>query len=365
MIKDRDQKQRALRLAVANRWFPQLEVDVHSDKSIERNTDLVTDLDVFASIPDVFRGFRSIVFDCKTKAKESPVNRALWLAGTLKRLNAEQGICVLKKDRLSLDHCLMAGRLNVILLREDEFELYATTTCSAYLFEKPGHTADMALWETLFALPSRFSSLDPCLRFLRCGYWMIEDAPEACRKTLAHLKEYHAEFDPAKPEHVVLFMEYCAVFARSLALVVSNLFKLYLQPKEQNTLSEALLVMLYGGREAYEHRNELFRLVMAKKPDQAPPDLALPEWNRFLQLVRQLLDAPNESQRVPLILREVGFSMLARDANQTFARILCSESPQGARFAVLVTDYLSRAAGLPAEFTKVSDAALLPLQPTK
>src|SRR5207247_957598 len=98
MIQDRDQKHGALKLSVANRWFPQLEVVVQPTRSVQETAVSVTDLDVFSSMPDQFRGFRTVVFDCKTKARESPVNRALWLRGVIDRLDADHGICVLKKD---------------------------------------------------------------------------------------------------------------------------------------------------------------------------------------------------------------------------------------------------------------------------
>jgi hypothetical protein len=364
MMKDRDQKQKALRFSVANRWFPQLEVDVQPGRALQEKSALVTDLDVLSSIPDEFKGFRSVVFDCKTKAKESPVNRALWLAGVLQRINADQGFCILKKEGIELDHCLMATRLNVVLLAEDEFDLYANLTCQRYA-SPLGNVSDMVVWEQLFDIPLRFPKLDPALRFIRSSFWMIDDSAEACRKTLACLKSMRAELDPAKPEHIALFFEFCAIFARSLAVVVCQLFKAYLLPANQADLANALLVMLYGGREAYEHRNELFKLVKAKTPDLKPPDLSLPEWERFLQLVRQCLDAPFELQRSPLILREVGFSALRGDAARVFAKALCSESPQGARFALLIPSYLGKAVMLPPEFTKIADAILLPLIPVK
>src|SRR5690606_8495706 len=101
-----------------------------------------------------------------------------------------------------------------------------------------------------------------------------------------------------------------------------------------------LLMMLYGGREAYHYRNEWFKYIRSEKQGQNLPDLSLPEWERFLQLARQLLDAPIEVQRVPLILREVAFSVLQDDRNFSFAKTLCSETHQGARFAVLIANYM-------------------------
>lgn len=127
---------------------------------IEREGPLETDLDVFSSIPDQFKGFRSVVFDCKTKGKESPVNRALWLAGVLERLKADQGFCILKKEQIQLDHCLMATRLNVVLLTEDEFDVYARLTCPGY-DGALGSIAKIDIWDQVFAIPSRFPKLEP------------------------------------------------------------------------------------------------------------------------------------------------------------------------------------------------------------
>lgn len=363
MMKDRDQKLSALRMSIANRWFPQLEIDVHTMKPVKDR--LVTDLDVFASIPDVFRGFRTVIVDCRTKAKESPVNRALWLRGVLDRCQADQGICILKKGTIELDHRLLANRLCVILLTEDELDLYVQATTNGkemYL----GQTADIANWERFLEIPNRFSRLAEGIQFIRSGYWMIEDAAESCRKLLASLRRLCSELDPKREEHLAVFLDFSSLFARSLAIVVCNLFKAYLHPRAQSDLSEALLMLLYGGREAYEHRNELYKRVLSKEGPQLWSDnLSLPEWDRFLQLVRQLLDAPAEVQKVPLILREIGFSLLNGDASYDFARILCSESPQAAKFALLIPNYLFRAAKLPPEFGKIVDDVVLGLQPIK
>lgn len=260
----------------------------------------------------------------------------------------------------------MANRLRVILLAENEFDLFANTTTKNYGSDL-GHTGDIDVWDQFFAIPTRFPKLLDGMKFIRSVYWMIDDAAEACRKTLANLRNLHAEFDPVRPEHVALFIDFCALFAHSLAIVVCKIFKAYLHPANQSDLSDALLIMLYGGREAYQNRNEMFKLVKkGNNPEQEPPDLSLPEWEKFLQLTRQLLDAPVEAQRAPLILlREVAFASLRGDTELAFARNLCYESPQGARFALLIPNYLCRAAKLPVEFEKLTDKFLLPLQPIK
>jgi hypothetical protein len=365
MIKDRDQKGKALQFCLTYRWFPQLELEVAAGAGLASKTAAVTDLDVFASIPDQFVGYRSVVFDCKTKAKESAVNRALWLMGVMERMDADQGFCILKKGGpIHMDHRLMAGKRGVVLLSEDEFDLYAKTV-QGPTPTSSSHIGQLDSWDRFNDIRNRFPTLSGGVLYARTAYWMIEDATEACRKTLAMLRSLSAELDPAQTSHAALFMDLCALFSRSFALVVCQLFKAYLHPASSSDLSEALLVMLYGGREAYEHRNELYKMVKARGSDTTVPDLSLPEWDRFLRLARQLLDAPVAVQNIPLILREVGFAMLNGDNTFTFAKALCAESPQAARFCVLVTDYLSKAARLPPEFGKLSDNALIGLQPVK
>jgi hypothetical protein len=360
-MKDKDQKAKALRYCVSKRWFPQLEVDVHAPHAVAKKTALMTDLDVLAAVPDDFTGFRQVVFDCKTLNRESPVNRSLWLRGVLDRMNADHGICILKKNSIEADHKLVATRLGVVLLAEDEFDIYAEATSAQYR-DTTGHTANMDAWDRFFAIKDRSPALEPAIQFVRSGYWMQSEPGEACRKTVGALHEVRAELDPAKPEHLALAADFAALFGRTLALLTSYLFRAYLHPKNKQDLEEAVKVLLYGGRDAYEHRNQLYRLLRERTgSSHGSTDLALPEWPRFVQLVRQLLDAPIEAAKTPLILREIAFSRLLGSTDLEFARTLCKESPQAGRFAVLILSYLIKSARLPVEFSNRLESPLLAL----
>jgi hypothetical protein len=360
-MKDREQKSKALKYSVSKGWFPQLEVDVHPPKALGEKVTLMTDLDVVASIPDDFAGFRSVVFDCKTHARESPVNRALWLRGVLDRMHSEYGVCILRKNAIVLDHRLVSTKLGIILLAEDEFDLYAESTSKRYR-DKLGHVADIAAWEKLFGIKEKYPSLGPALDFARSLYWMIDDAAEATRKTLGKLLEVRAELDPAKEEHLAITFDMAALFARALAMVTTYIFKAYLHPKQHTDLEEAVRLLLYGGRESYEHRNQLYKLLKERKgADLENSNLSLPDWARFIQLVRQLLDSPIDVVRTPLILREVAFSYLVDQPDRAFAREMCKEWPQAGRFAVLIVDYLFKAAKLPPTFLETGNSILMPL----
>lgn len=360
-MKDRDQKAKALKYSVSKGWFPQLEVDVHPPKALGKTITLMTDIDVFASMPDDFYGYRNIVFDCKTGAKESAVNRALWLRGVLDRMHAEQGVCILRKNIIELDHKLVATKMGIILLAEDEFDIFARSTSKRY-DEKLGYVADIVAWERLFGLREKYPTLAPAIDFTRSLYWMFDDAAEACRKTLATINEIRSELDPAKDEHLAIAFDLASLFARALSVLAVTVFKAYLHPKKQSDLEEAMKVLLYGGREAYEHRNRLYRLLKERQgKDVVNGDLSLPDWERFIQLFRQLLDAPLDVAQTPLILRDVAFSHLMGSVDCTFVKGLCMASPQAGRFALLTVRYLFKAAKLPHEFLEKSERVLIPL----
>jgi len=52
------------------------------------------------------------------------------------------------------------------------------------------------------------------------------------------------------------------------------------------------------------------------------------------------------------------FGISRGDTSMSFARTLCAETPQGARFALLIPDYLCKATKLPLEFGKPADESL-------
>jgi hypothetical protein len=60
-----------------------------------------------------------------------------------------------------------------------------------------------------------------------------------------------AGVDPAKREHICLVLDLSALFMHSLSRLVAKLFASYLQPNNRDDLSEALLHLLYGGRDNY------------------------------------------------------------------------------------------------------------------
>jgi hypothetical protein len=347
MLKDREQKARALKYVVSKRWFPQIELDVSTHITVQSKPINITDVDVFGAIPAELGRYRYVLIDCKTGKNESPIGRALWLRGLMERMRAERAICILRTNNIQTDHRYSAAQLGITLLSEQDFDAFGRATSSQFT-QSTGAVGDIAVWDLFFSIPERYRSLGPAIDFSRSAFWMSESDVEACTRTLYLSSNLRAELDPAKAEHLAVVADLSALLLHALARIVNTIFAGYLQPTDREQLSNALLLLLYGGRSSYMVRSRIKKMVTPAS--DAAGELSLPEWSRFVQLVRQALDAPYELLRAPLILREVGWSCLSPGESGSFLRTLCSESPQAARLAVLGIDYLCRASKFPPEF---------------
>jgi hypothetical protein len=360
-LKDRQQKAAALDYVVSRRWFPQVELDVSTYLSTREASLSITDVDVFASAPDEFLGYRGYVIDCKTKKNESPINRALWVHGLMRRLDAAHGMSILKARSIETDHRYSASKLGVQLIAEHELPALVAATAPP-----PPHSAsavaDIALWDSFYSIPTRFRSLAPAIRFSKSRYWMATDPTEACRHTIATARQLSAEFDPAKAEHAAVVTDLVALFTHALGGMVSKIFTGYLQPKKKEELAEALMILFYGGRDSYEQRNRVKKLLTSlHQPSATDEALTIPEADAFVDLVRQCLDAPLELLRAPLLLREAAWAALVGKAPTPLMSEIASRHKHAVRLAVFASDYLRKAAQYPPEFSKTLADRLLTL----
>jgi hypothetical protein len=361
MIQDRGLKAKVLRYVVGKRWFPQMELDVLPRAATTQGFKPLTDIDVLAAIPDEFDGYRLLLADCKTKKNESPITRALWLRGLMDHLGATRGICLLSKDQIEPDHRYNAGQFSVVLLTDADFDSYAIAT-GARPDASESNLAKIELWERFFEVGKKYHALAQTIVFSASEYWMNRSDSEACRKTIAEVVKLRPELDPAKPEHIALVLDLAALFMHSLTRMMTKVFAGYLQPNSRDELSEALLTLLYGGRENYEHLTSLKKLIAVSNPGVQNGKLTLPDWDRFIQLVRHGLDNTAELPHASLLLREVAWSYLADEQHLAFATLLSGEKRQAAKMALLGAEYISHAAKLPPEFGTLTTKILLGLQ---
>lgn len=359
MIKDRAIKELALRYAATRRWYPHMEVEVAPPARVGQRVSLVTDIDVLAVVPDPVLGGQALLFDCKTKASESGANRALWLSGLMAHFDAAQAFCVLKKASIDPDHRQVAQELGVLLIPEDEFGTFARVSAGKDLIAGAA-VSSIDAWERIAALKGRFPTLQPLLVYRAGEFWRARSTHAGCRKVVAHVLEARAEFDPAHIEHEALFGDLASLFALSIAALVSSIFRMMLLPSSGVDFEDVVRMKMYGGREAYEQQNKLFKLLkQSRHGSEFNEDLAPPEWLRFTRLLRQLLDDPNAAMRAALILKECAFSLLAGDGS--YLATIARQDGQAVRFAILIADYFARATRVPPEFGERLAHRLLPL----
>ncbi|MBB5346155.1 hypothetical protein [Tunturibacter empetritectus] len=365
MINDRALKATSLRYIVAKGYFPQLEVVVAPDLSTgagsRKKGPALTDVDVLGLIPDDFVAFRKLLIDCKTLKNQSPISRAFWMRGLMDEMKAERGLCVMRGERIEPDHRISAARLGVMLLTEEEFEIYIKATSTTHLLNaREPHSTQMNLWELFLDLRIKYPPLEKMITFSTVDFWQFTSAADALRANITLLRGLRGELDPSKLEHKALVLDACALMAISLSEVVHLIFASYLLPKTQAELSEALLMVLYGGKGNYETLNSLRKLLRVST-ESPREDLTLPEWERFVQLVRETLESPLALGLVPLLLRECAWSYLG-DGSTAYAMTLASQNLSAGKYALLACEYLCEAAKLPPEFRHDLSSMLLGLQ---
>lgn len=326
---------------------------------VGRRVSMVTDIDVLAVVPDPVLGGQTVLFDCKTKASESGANRSLWLSGLKSHFNAEQAFCVLKKANIESDHRQVAQDLGVLLIPEDEFAIFAKVSAGRDLDEDAA-VANIDAWEKIAGLKTRFPVLAPLLEYRAGDFWRNRSAHAGCRKVVANVLEFRAEFDPIHIEHEALFGDLASLFALSISSLVASIFRIMLLPASGADFDDAVRMKLYGGRDEYEQQNRLFKLLkQARHGADFCEDLTPPEWPRFIKLLRQLLDDPNAAVRSALVLKESAFSLLVEESG--YLRAISKNDGQAVRFAILLADYFSRATRVPPEFGQRLEQRLLML----
>lgn len=348
MLKDRAQKATALALSVSKRWLPQLEVEIESTKRLERSKFLMTDIDVLSIAPSPIGPHVRMIFDCKSGAKESAIGRAFWLRGVMSKANAAHGFIVLnEKVAIEHDHRISATELAISILHESEFEDLAQCMGGSTKISESA-MANIDVWDQFFGIKAKYPSTAEYLNFARSTFWMIKDPGEQCRKTVTKLRAIRTEMDPAKPEHLAIFGDSLCLFLLALSELANRLFLVLLRPSSHDVFSSSLLALLYGGYENLEAALKIRRLTSGVVTEDALS--IFPEMGKFEQLVRELLQAPQQTLHASLLAREVSFSFLSGRETTALQKLLSAEAPYAPKFLLMAGEYLQKATKLPPEF---------------
>lgn len=347
-----------IRYYVANEWFPHMEAEIFFSEGISVKRKVVTDLDTIALIPTNFGEMSFMIGDCKTLRNQSPISRSFWLSGLMGLLKADKGLILLTKE-IERDHKQLSSNMNISLMSENDFELYVSKTCINY------KNVDSALcngeiWDNFFELHKKYPSLNNAIKYVKDEFWNINDSKLKLRKTLFIIRDIRRELNPDNKEHLALLLDLIALFSIALNRVVLDVFNQYLLPETKEHLSRELKIWIWGGMDQFNYWNKLYQLASQKGNDS---EIELPEWDNFVQLIRQLLEEPYATSHVPLLLRELAFSSMDEGViKYSLSNQLAKKYPQSAKFAFLISSYVCKAALLPKDFNSVITKKIMDTQ---
>lgn len=347
-MKDAAQKEALYRHFRCQGWYALVEVPVYHRAGSFGNQKIITDIDVLGFCPTPDLRWQVILGDCKTKKSESPANRAIWLSGLMQHASADRGVIVLKKDRVSVepDHRLFANSLNITLIEEKDFDTYDRSVVYPSGSRHHPESAD-SLQRLRNDLMYRYPSLSKYCQYLTTKAWNESDHFVLLRNSIAAARQIHDELDPSKPHHLALVLEGASVFAVALATCIGAVFRQFLKVTDRTVLDDALRVIIWGGYDNYTYISSIRKqLVLIKGGVSEDSDtLALPEWNSFLQLVRNHLESPHFTFQEPDVLRMAALDIL--DGHPFLKRI--QHDPMVVKLSMLTALYYVRAARFPAE----------------
>lgn len=347
---------------MAKRWYPHLEADIYHREGVAKSRKLITDIDVIALYPSPFGGLTPVLGDCKTLKSQSPIARALWMKGVMDLMGATQGIILLQRF-IENDHKLAANQLSIALLSDSDFDIYSTRTSDYKRVQSAIVQIDS--WEKYFTLGTTFPALAPAMAYLRAGFWNEKEGHVRLRHTLATIRTAKGEFNPKHGIQACLLGDLISFFAIAFNEIVCSIFHQYLLPSTKTELAQELKVLIWGGSENYAYLNQLWNKV-PHQDNSGESDLTLPEWDLFLELVRNCLEHPFSTALVPLLLKEIAFEHILDDQllqSVTLAKELAREDPYAAKYALLVSEYVCKTTKVPTEFREMIDRKLMDIQP--
>ncbi len=349
MNKDSSQKDMLFKHFYSLGWFAQPEVVVFHKGGVNEQKKVITDIDVLALRPGTDLSWELVLGDCKTLKGQSPANRALWLRGLMNFFNASEGLLVLKKEQpMEADHKLFASSFNVTLLDENEFDEYDKAVI--YPNGSSNYPLTLNQIQRLINIQVRYPKLKPLVEYLYILSWNENNFIDIVRKLIGEAQQIYQEIDPSIKEHLALILDTCAIFSIGLAECVGIIFKQYFKPSTHGQLDESLKYLLWGGRSQYDFVARLRNELIAAKRTPATP-LALPEWERFMQLVRSLLEYPALAFSLPILFRNAAINVLF---DQPFLGTYNSDKDLLLlKFGMLVYNYFCRAAKFPPQAREI------------
>jgi hypothetical protein len=358
MIKDKAQKRLAAKFCAVQGIVPFLEVVVRSQAGLEDQPVDITDIDVLGLSLGRAGAIQRLLFDCKTVLKLSAINRALWVAG-LKELVAADRAYIIQKKEAPYSHKLVANGLHVSIYSEETFVRYAESIAIDFAGDVT-YLDHVDTWDAFDGLRRSEPALADFLWFVTTQAALERSGPRGIRSGLSVLLKAGPELDPRKPLHRLLFNSFLSAFLISLSLSATSLIEIFQFSMERDDFERTVRYFVWEGRENYMNRRQMKLALDKVKGDTSASDFDLPEWPRFLNIVRSFLDAPASSATLPFLAKEIAFRGIAGPRREPDDRLrrLFQANNRSRQFIFATANYLVLAAKLPREFEQLLEAEI-------
>lgn len=354
--KDRYLKELAMQFCLARGMLPFLEVVVSSTSELAEKPEVLTDLDVLGVEFVYDSNLRRILFDCKS-GKMSPINRAFWASGVASYTGCDEAMVLLKTPAV-FNHRISALKMRVDLHDEKSFRDLGLTYDAA--FDRPNmYQSSIDRWNALADAYTK-NPWSEGLNSLTNSIAPLSDAPwHAFRRFVAELRDLRGQFDPAKREHIAIFLNALASIFVLWASIGRDVRRFYEPAMDKTKFEASLRYYIWGGKEAYELRRQMREKLDKDAPESTSFDLRA--WDKLVAFAGLVMHAPQEIFRCAIISRELAIREVGTPDASLDIRLdaMISSNKRARQFSLSMAEYLIAASGIPGEMNTATEALFL------
>lgn len=358
MMKDAQQKLKAVRYCVALGLVPHMEVVVRFLGDTSDSPCDLTDIDVLGIMPGAEAPSLRVIFDCKTLNKMSPINRAFWAKGLMTVTHSSEAFVILSKPAIEA-HRLAGNSFGVRLFSEKLFDTFATSASPDYLVPN-SYLENIDCWAKLTVIRKNFPALEDLLAFLNSTALLQLNGAQGIRTLMAHMKHAAGELDPSKDLHRAVFKLALAQFSMFVNEMVRDFHNIFDPQSDRGQFERTLRYYIWGGKENYDLRQRLNSALKAARGVTETEPFEFPGWDRFVDYFRGCLDSPLSLSATCLPVKDMAFRELlspVADIDRRLAARLRANN-RVRQFSLAAAAYFADASKLPREFREVFSAEL-------
>lgn len=350
MMKDTQQKIKAVRYCVALGLVPHMEVLVRFLEDTSNSPCDLTDIDVLGIMPGSEAPSRRVIFDCKTLNKMSPINRAFWAKGLMAITHSDNAFVILSKPAIEA-HRLAGNSFGVKLFSEKLFDSFASAASADYLIPN-SYLENIESWNKLAEIHKKFPALEELLMYLNSSALLQLNGAQGIRNLLGHMKLAAGELDPSKDLHRAVFKLALAQFSMFVNDMVCNFHNIFDPQTDKAQFERILRYYIWGGKENYELRQRLNVALKAARGVNEIEPFELPGWDRFVDFFRGCLDSPLSLSAICLPLKDLAFRELSLQIDDVDRRLSARlrANNRVRQFSLAAAIYFTEATKIPRVF---------------